>query len=251
MTSYIVNGIPVRIPNSLDEMIETFSLMLKKNELTIVKFINPEILLMTEKNKVLKEYFLQSDSAFIDGYGILMSINHVMHTQYSTAQRYPGTDLFTYLDTKLIIKVFLFGATPENNKKAAVKLEQKYRNIKIVGSLDGYTGMSDCAIVEIINEAKADLLVVCLGSPKQEYWINTNSSRLNVKIISGNGGSIDFWSEAKRRAPRIFIKFGFEWAFRLFQDFNLRRIKRQLSIIVYLARIKNGTINVIEGIEGE
>ena len=94
-------------------------------------------------------------------------------------------------------------------------------------------------IVDEINNACPEITIVCLGCPKQEKWIEKNKDKINTKIIFGNGGAIDFWSGNIKRAPVFFINHKIEWLFRLFQDFNWKRIKRQLKIFQFLWEMKN------------
>jgi N-acetylglucosaminyldiphosphoundecaprenol N-acetyl-beta-D-mannosaminyltransferase len=63
------------------------------------------------------------------------------------------------------------------------------------------------------------LLIVALGSPKQEYWIRDHLSRLkSVRVAVGEGGSLDFIAGEFRRAPRWMRESGLEWSWRLFMN---------------------------------
>ena len=119
------------------------------------------------------------------------------------------------------------------------QIEKKYKNIIICGHINGYTDLTDDEIVDEINNACPEITIVCLGCPKQEKWIEKNKEKINTKIIFGNGGAIDFWSGNIKRAPVFFINHKIEWLFRLFQDFNWKRIKRQLKIFQFLWEMKN------------
>ena len=54
-----------------------------------------------------------------------------------------------------------------------------------------------------------------LGAPKQEKWIYKYKNQLPVKICVGVGGSFDVMSGKVKRAPKIFMKCGLEWFYRL------------------------------------
>ena len=79
--------------------------------------------------------------------------------------------------------------------------------------------------------------MVCMGNPVQEKWINDNFDKLNVNLIFGNGGAIDFFSNKFKRAPLLLQLIGLEWIFRLAQDFNKPRIKRVFNSLSYPIRI--------------
>src|SRR2546425_346563 len=83
---------------------------------------------------------------------------------------------------------------------------------------------SRAAVVEKINASGADLLFVAMGSPRQEYWIAEQMTRLQTRFCMGIGGTLDVLSGAAKRAPALFRKTGLEWLFRLLtQPSRLRR----------------------------
>ena len=73
-------------------------------------------------------------------------------------------------------------------------------------------------MIEKINAVQPDLLLVCLGAPKQELWMQTNASRLSVGLMAGLGGSLDVFSGVTERAPEIWQKLGLEWLHRLLKE---------------------------------
>ena len=62
-------------------------------------------------------------------------------------------------------------------------------------------------------------LYVCIGFPAQERWLEANFSKLqNIKLALALGGSVDVWAGRVRRAPKLFIKLGVEWLWRLLRQ---------------------------------
>ena len=176
--------------------------------------------------------------------GLLYAINQKYKTHFDSNYRYPGTDFFEYLPKDRKIKVFLYGSKLENVTKAKSLIEEKYSNISIVDYFDGYSKISDDELIEKINTSNPDILIVCLGCPKQEFWIQKNFYKINAKIIFGNGGAIDFWSGSVKRAPDFFIKHGLEFIYRLFQNFTFKRIKRQLKLFKFFFNYKMKKYNI-------
>ena len=129
-------------------------------------------------------------------------------------------------------RVFMLGGKPGVAEAAMSALSEKYGNVNFVGCADGYfkkDGEENEKIIEIINESCADILYVCLGAPTQEKWIYNNRSKLtSVKLMLALGGSLDGYSGAVKRAPRIFIKLGLEWFYRLLCD--PKRIGRMMKL---------------------
>jgi len=124
-------------------------------------------------------------------------------------------------------KVFLFGGTEEVVKKTAEKLGDS-----VIGFEHGYQNLEK--VIDKINRDKPDVLLVGLGSPKQEKFIYENLKKmLSVKLAIGVGGAFDFISGEIKRAPKPIQKIGLEWLWRLI-------IQPQR-----ITRIKNGVIGLI------
>lgn len=138
--------------------------------------------------------------------------------------------------------LYLLGAKPGVAEQAAEKLLQTYPGLKIAGTHDGYF-KDEGPVVNAINEAKPDALLVCLGAPKQEYFMENHDAELEVPVMAGLGGSMDVLAGNVQRAPEFFQKYGLEWLYRLCKE--PQRWKRMIKLPLYLWdamvwRIKGG-----------
>jgi N-acetylglucosaminyldiphosphoundecaprenol N-acetyl-beta-D-mannosaminyltransferase len=75
--------------------------------------------------------------------------------------------------------------------------------------------MDNVLILERITAAKPDLLLVALGHPKQERWIDMHRLELPVAVAIGVGCVLELIAGRSRRAPRWMQSAGLEWAYRL------------------------------------
>ena len=115
--------------------------------------------------------------------------------------------------------------------------KEKYVGIDVVGSRDGYFSVEEeKKVIADINANKPDVLLVALGAPKQERFINKYRNKLNCKIAIGVGGCFDVISGNVKRAPDIFIKLKLEWLYRGLTDF--RRLKRLIAIPKFMIAVK-------------
>ena len=168
---------------------------------------NPEIVMLCHENMALKVAVEEAALVLADGIGILYGAK-ILGTPMK--DRNPGIDFGTALMKKLGEQgksVFLFGAKPGVAEKAAEKIQILCPGIVIAGTNDGYF-QDDAPIIEKINAAKPDLLLVCLGAPKQELWMQKNRDRLDVGLMIGLGGSLDVFAGVVKRAPAIWQKLG-------------------------------------------
>lgn len=188
---------------------------------------NPEIVMQSRKDEEMHSAIEASDLVIADGVGVIIGAKILGRP---LKERIPGIDFTTALFEKMAIEgmsVFLFGAKPGIAELAAEKISEKYPGLIIAGTNDGYF-TEDKPIVEKINAAAPDLLLVCLGAPKQEKWMRHHREELNVGLMIGAGGSLDVFSGTVERAPFGWRKLGLEWLHRLIKD--PRRIKRMINL---------------------
>ena len=97
-------------------------------------------------------------------------------------------------------------------------------------------------MIERINRSGADLLLVAMGAPRQDLWIQRVLSQLEVRVAIGVGGLFDFYSGRKQRAPQWMREMGMEWAYRLWLE--PRRLWRRYLVgnAVFLARVALHTL---------
>ena len=113
--------------------------------------------------------------------------------------------------------MYLLGAKPLVAEAAAEKLTQTYPGIVIAGTNDGYF-TDDVPVIEKINAASPDFLMVCLGAPKQELWMSANAGRLSCGLMAGLGGSLDVLAGNVQRAPETWRRLGLEWLYRVIKE---------------------------------
>lgn len=126
-------------------------------------------------------------------------------------------------------KVFLLGATPGSNEGAANSLLRRYPGLQVVGRRDGYFEDST-AVIRAVNDSRAQVLAVALGSPRQELWVAQHLGLLQPSCIVTVGGAFDVLSGRAKRAPRLFRRTGTEFLYRLFTEPNRKRWARHLEV---------------------
>jgi N-acetylglucosaminyldiphosphoundecaprenol N-acetyl-beta-D-mannosaminyltransferase len=181
--------------------------------------LNPEMLVIAEKNFELQAAINNADLIIPDGTGIIWALKK---SGIENAVRVPGIELAEIIldaSNKLGKKVALFGSKKEVLEKCLLNLRKKYPDINFVKVIDGYQGKEKDPEVatEIANE-KPDVILVALGTPRQEVWINKYSKSFPKSIMIGVGGSFDIFSGKKKRAPLWMREKNIEWFYRIMTD---------------------------------
>ena len=189
--------------------------------------VNPEKIYRAKRDPDLNGILQIAHVRLCDGIGLSLA-SLLLNRKPIT--RCTGVDLFLRLiqmSAEEGLRVFVLGASSRANEAGCRALQIMYPGLRLVGRHDGFFD-SDEEVVRQINESRADLLFVAMGSPKQEYWIAHNMFQLRPRLFMGIGGSLDVVSGAVRRAPAPFRKTGLEWLYRLLSQPS--RFRRQLAL---------------------
>jgi len=230
-----------KIVTLLDYKIDTFTFaeaieyakqLIDRGSVTQVVTINPEMIELGDRDKNYKRILDDADLVIPDGVGIQLGLKIESHN----VQRIAGIE-FAYKMLEVAsqndIPVALVGAKREINEQACKNLRKDFPNLNIVYSKDGYFENNE----EVFNELKQcspRLILVALGAPKQEEFINHAKNYINPALMIGVGGSFDVWAGAVERAPEIYRKLGLEWLYRTVkQPQRFKRIFPTLPLFIW------------------
>lgn len=178
---------------------------------------NPEIVMLCRDDENLSGAVNSASIVLPDGIGIIKGAK-ILGTPLK--EKVPGIEFAEKLFGLMALRgmsVFLLGAKPGIAEKAAINLAKRFEGLKISGTNDGYFS-DDAPVVEKINAASPDLLLVCLGAPKQELWMQKYAPLLKVGLMAGLGGSMDVFAGVAERAPEAWRRLNLEWLYRLKED---------------------------------
>ena len=195
---------------------------------------NPEIVMCCREDAEAAEAVRGAALTIPDGIGVIYGAK-ILKTPLK--EKVPGCDFTLALMDKMQAEgrsVFLFGAKPGVADLAAERLHRQFPGLRFVGTNDGYF-TDDTPIIEKINAAAPDLLLVCLGAPKQEKWMHTNAPKLDVGLMIGAGGSLDVYAGTAERAPEGWQKAGLEWLYRLLKE--PKRIGRMMVLPKFMITV--------------
>ena len=113
------------------------------------------------------------------------------------------------------MRLFLVGAKPGVAEKAGKNLCEKYPGLVLAGTQDGYFADPQTTVDAINACGGADVVFVCLGAPKQERFMAHYMDDIHATLFCGLGGSLDVFAGVAKRAPKLFVKLGLEWFYRL------------------------------------
>ena len=216
---------------TLSEAVDRAQEMITQRRAAYVVTPNPEIVMTCWENPDAMEAVQNADLVLPDGVGVVYGAK-ILGTPLKG--KLPGIDFATELMRRLGERggrVYLLGAKPGIAEQAGERMTEQFPGLVICGTHDGYF-KSDEPIIEEINALQPDLLLVCLGAPKQELWMYHNRPVLKVGLMAGLGGSLDVFAGTVKRAPAFFQKLGLEWFYRLVKE--PWRFKRMMKLPKFL-----------------
>lgn len=187
------------------------------------------------RNPVLRQMVAGSDLVLNDGMGLIY------------ASRLLGRPLPENLGGPLIMErlmrhaaaqgysVYFLGAKQEMLTRAIQNFQNKYPSLKVVGYHDGYFSSSkEPEIVEDIQGAQPDILLVAMGSPREEFFIYNHLQEMGVPLCLDVGGAFDVAAGMTQLAPKWVRMAGLEWFYRVMQE-PRRLWKRYILAIPWFA----------------
>lgn len=205
---------------TLEELHELLSLFIAEKRHTVVLHVNAHCLNLAYQYKWLRDYLNSADVVFADGYGVILA---ALLWGYRIPKRITYADWAWQLAQLCVQKdfsLYFLGARPGIAQKAAARLQERFPALRIVGTQHGYfdkspTSPDNQAVLQSINAAKPDMLIVGFGMPIQERWLLENWEHVEAGVALVGGAVFDYVSGDLQRGPRWMTDHGLEWLVRL------------------------------------
>lgn len=194
--------------------------------------LNPEMVMNSVKSESLKNIIKDSELVIPDGVGIEIGFKILGKNSVSRIAgiSYAKEMIKKYWENSLPIA--LIGAKQDVLELACENLKKEFEGLNIVYSRNGYFS-DDVEIIEELKNSEAQLVLVALGSPKQEEFIYKIKKEMSKTLFIGVGGSFDVWSNKVERAPEFWQKAGLEWLYRTVKEpARFKRIFPTLPLFV-------------------
>lgn len=236
---------------SKKEILEKIKLLTQKNtNFCHIVSINPENVVISQKDKEFKSILNQAQIRINDGIGILLGSSILgIHLQ----NKVTGVDVMDKIlkmCESLPLRVLFIGGRPKIAERLADCYTQKCAQNNLKSTFIGLEGIKDIntpknieleRIFSIITDTRPHIVFVAFGSPAQEKWIWQHREKLNC-IAMGVGQGFDIHSGYIKRAPLLIRNAGFEWLYRLVTQ--PWRWKRQLRLIEFIYLILKERVRI-------
>jgi N-acetylglucosaminyldiphosphoundecaprenol N-acetyl-beta-D-mannosaminyltransferase len=180
---------------------------------------NPHSLVVAQSDPAFHSALRQANLVVADGIGLLFMARLV---GVQIGSRITGTDYFQAVLNALQQRgggrVFFFGSSQRVLDLIAKRFAKDFPALTLCGTLSppfgSWNDEQNRRMVQVINDARSDVLWVGMTAPKQEKWVEDNRHNLNVPVIASIGAVFDFYAGTYARAPQWVCRIGLEWAYR-------------------------------------
>ncbi len=214
-----VLGVPVDALTTSTALERAVELAKDRTTASYAVAINPEKTFAIRQNPELARFVENASLALPDGIGVAWASRLLNGRKI---ERVPGADLAEAVCARSGaegLNLFFFGAKEEASVAAVAELRRRYPDIRVVGRRNGYVKTEEMdALTQEIADSNADVLLVALGSPRQERWIAEHAARTKVGLCLGVGGTLDTFAGTVKRAPLSWQKMNLEWLYRLLKQ---------------------------------
>ena len=210
----------ININNKSDYLI-AIEQTLKTKEKKRFFYLNSYSFYLMNVYLLFRNAFLKADYFYADGSSVVIAMKLLCKTTIEkvTFNHSFYDEIGQYL-ASINVRVFLLGSTDERLRKAIQNLKHKFIGIEVVGSHNGYFSLEEdtSLILKMIEDSQPDILLVGMGMPISEKWIDDNFNSLKVMCVFTVGNFFDMLSGEIKLAPNILFNSGLEWIYRVLQE---------------------------------
>lgn len=208
---------------TMSEAVNYIENMVNNKQKGYVVTPNVDFIIKIENDEYFSKIVRDADLIVADGKPLLW-ISNKLGTPIK--EKVSGSDLSPKvfeMAVKNNFSIFLLGGKEGVAEMAKKNMEIKYEGIDIVGTYSPPFGFEKDKneinnINTIINNAQPDILLVCLGCPKQEKFIYENINKYDAYVSLAVGATIDFEAGNVKRAPQWISDIGMEWFYRFCKE---------------------------------
>ena len=196
--------------------------------------LNPEMMMQGDENPDLGNILRSAELVLPDGAGVVWALRK----QGYQVNRLPGIEFCESLlawAAETDQRVAIVGATRPALELAVQTMQERYPHLKIVYSHHGFfkTGDEENLIAQSCAAMLPKIVLVALGVPRQELWIQRHRHLFPGATIIGVGGSLDVWSGKTQRAPALMRQLNLEWMYRIASEpWRIKRTYKTLPLFV-------------------
>jgi N-acetylglucosaminyldiphosphoundecaprenol N-acetyl-beta-D-mannosaminyltransferase len=218
-------------------LLREFDGTIARNERNVFAYVNAHALMLARALPWFKASLNNSSATYPDGEGVRLAARILGGSlPPTTALTRWIWDVASYCERNGR-RLFLLGSTDEYSCRAAAMLQKRFPRLNVTWHHGYFADGDDETVLEAIRAFAPHVLLVGLGMPKQEAWIDRYRNYITANVILPAGGAIEYAAGIRPPCPRWISRLGMEWLFRM--AYEPRRLFRRYAFgnIVFLSSV--------------
>lgn len=215
-------------PMAADEVIGQIGDAVTERRRLIMANLNVHGMAMMYESPGMARLLSQPDClVMIDGMPVLLLANLIKRAGLTHEMRTTSLDFYDEMFARGVAEGWQFayvGAHPDVLAQGIDTLRARFAGLRIDGR-DGYFDLRDHAagtrggaIIDWLRELSPDIVIVGMGMPRQEEWIEKVQHLVDARVFLPTGAYLDYQVGVQRPAPRWLGRYGLEWVYRLMRS---------------------------------
>lgn len=217
-----LGGLPVD-PVTMSEGLDAVENLVSRGEGGAVFTPNVDHVVLADGDARMRRAYARASLSLADGMPLLWAAYLLKEP---LPEKVSGSDFVPLLLERAAQRgwrVYFLGGAPGVSALARDRLLDRLPELQVVGVEAPRIDPDDpperrTEILARIRASSPHLVLVALGAPKQELWIDAVREDLRPAVLLGVGASLDFVAGVVPRAPRWMSGSGLEWLFRLVRE---------------------------------
>ena len=226
---------------TLAETTEAIGQFIEERRKAYVVEVNVDVMIKIENDEELRRITEDADLVLVDGQPLVWVAKLYRRP---VKEKVSGSDLSIELCRMAAERgytMFILGGKEGVADQAKAKMEAQYPGLQVVGTCAPPLGFEKdeaelAKVRQAISAVSPDIVLCCLGCPKQEKWIDANWRDIDARVFLCAGATVDFLAGNVKRAPAWVSRIGMEWFYRFLME-PRRLFKRYFIDDMHLFRL--------------
>ena len=198
------------------QLLECFRSALEPEEPVHFAYLNVAVSNQAADDPRTRDLLNRADLVYVDGAGVRLGCRLL---GVDCPPRNTGADFLPHvleMCARMGKTVGFLGGSPGAAENLRRSCREKFPSLDIPFVRDGYGSLEEVASLEKeLREKTPDLLMVGLGVPKQEEWIEKSRNKYRVTLYWSVGALFEYDGGRVSRCPPWMGRAGLEWLYRL------------------------------------
>lgn len=201
------------------KLLEIVRQWITNGEMRTITYVNAHCMNIASANSTYRGLLNQADLVYSDGAGVVWASRVLDGCKLQKITGREWINDFCELAADQGLRLYILAGAPGISERARHRLMARWPTLHIVGVCDGFfQARSESQVLTEIQQTTPDVLLVGMGTPRQEEWIASHRRELPVKVCWAVGALFDYVAGAEPSVPTWMNALALEWLWRLSMD---------------------------------